>query len=160
VGQALVAFLSVRWLPAMHEWHSGLIPYPILLASQLIMLAIMIQISRDIWRGSGFFGRARPSWSRYLVGFSAVYAGAMMLRYILTMILLPEMRWLGGTIQFSSILFSPLFFSSGDVCNPAAHICKRLRTRVRKFAHTRRNEWILANSPINRFEESYWSGVK
>ena len=102
VGQALVAFLSVRWLPAMHEWHSGLIPYPILLAIQLIMLAFMIQISRDIWRGSGFFGRARPSWSRYLVGFSAVYAGAMMLRYILTMILLPEMRWLGGMI--------PIFF--------------------------------------------------
>jgi hypothetical protein len=102
VGQALVAFLSVRWLPAMHEWHSRLIPYPILLAIQLIMLAIMIQISRDIWRGSGFFGRARPSWSRYLVGFSVVYAGAMILRYILTMILLPEMRWLGGTI--------PIFF--------------------------------------------------
>jgi uncharacterized protein len=114
VGQALVAFLSVRWLPAMHEWHSGLIPYPILLAIQLIMLAIMIQISRDIWRGSGFFDRARPSWSRYLVGFSAVYAGAMVLRYILTMIFLPEMRWLGGTIPiFFHFVLATFLFALG-----------------------------------------------
>ena len=102
LGQALVALFSVRWLPAMHEWHSGLIPYPILLALQLLMLVIMIKISRDIWNRTGFFAKRQPSWSRYLVGFSAIYAGAMVLRYILTMIFLPEMRWLGGTI--------PIFF--------------------------------------------------
>lgn len=102
LGQALVAFLSVRWLPAMQEWHSGLIPYPILLAIQLVMLICMITISRDISYGAGFFARRRPSWSRYLVSFSAIYAGAMVLRYILTMIFQPEMRWLGGTI--------PIFF--------------------------------------------------
>lgn len=123
VGQALVAFLSVRWLPAMHEWHSGLIPYPILLAIQLIMLAFMIQISRDIWRGSGFFGRARPSWSRYLVGFSAVYAGAMMLRYILTMILLPEMRWLGGMIPiFFHFVLAAFVFKWGRFQSSGPHL--------------------------------------
>jgi hypothetical protein len=123
VGQALVAFLSVRWLPAMHEWHSGLIPYPSLLAIQLIMLAIMIQISRNIWRGSGFFGRARPSWSRYLVGFSAVYAGAMMLRYILTMILLPEMRWLGGTIPiFFHFVLAAFLFTWGRFQSSGPHL--------------------------------------
>jgi hypothetical protein len=123
VGQAVVAFLSVRWLPAMHEWHSGLIPYPILLAIQLIMLAFMIQISRDIWRGSGFFGRARPSWSRYLVGFSAVYAGAMMLRYILTMILLPEMRWLGGMIPiFFHFVLAAFVFKWGRFQSSGPHL--------------------------------------
>jgi hypothetical protein len=123
VGQAVVAFLSVRWLPAMHEWHSRLIPYPILLAIQLIMLAIMIQISRDIWRGSGFFGRARPSWSRYLVGFSAVYAGAMMLRYILTMILLPEMRWLGGMIPiFFHFVLAAFLFKWGRFQSSGPHL--------------------------------------
>jgi hypothetical protein len=123
VGQALVAFLSVRWLPAMHEWHSGLIPYPILLAIQLIMLAIMIQISRDIWRGSGFFGRARPNWSRYLVGFSAVYAAAMMLRYILTMILLPEMRWFGGTIPiFFHFVLAAFLFKWGRFQSSGPHL--------------------------------------
>jgi hypothetical protein len=37
-----------------------------------------------------------------LIAFSAIYAGAMTLRYVLTMIYRPEMRWLGGTI--------PIFF--------------------------------------------------
>jgi hypothetical protein len=111
LGQALVTFLPVHWLPATHEWHSGLMPYPILLTIQLLMLVIMIKISWDIRRGSGFFARGRPSWSGYLVGFSAIYAGAMVLRYILTMIFLPEMRWFGGTIPivFHFVLAAFLF---------------------------------------------------
>jgi hypothetical protein len=57
------------------------------------------------------FARRQPSWSRYLVGFSAIYAGAMVFRYILTMIFLPEMRWLGGTIPvfFHFVLAAFLF---------------------------------------------------
>lgn len=111
LGQALVAFFRVRWLPAMHHWHSGLMPYPILLAIQIVMLVIMIKISSDIWRGSGFFAKERSSWSRYLVGFSAIYAGVMVLRYILTMIFLPEMRWLGNAIPivFHFVLAAFLF---------------------------------------------------
>jgi hypothetical protein len=86
-------------------------PYPILLTIQLLMLVIMIKISWDIGRGTGFFARRRPSWSRYLVGFSAIYAGAMVLRYILTMIFLPELRWFGGTIPivFHFVLAAFLF---------------------------------------------------
>jgi hypothetical protein len=130
LGQALVAFLSVRWLPAMHEWYSGLIPYPSLFAIQLAMLVFMIKISRDISYGAGFFARQRPGWSRYLVSFSAIYAGAMMLRYVLTMIFHPEMRWLGGTIPIffhfvlAAFLFtwgrfqshSPTFARVSDAC--------------------------------------------
>ena len=98
LGQALVAFLSLSWLPAMEHWHSGLLPYPILLAIQFVMLVVMVKISMDISRGAGFFGRPRPAWSRFLVSFSAIYAGAMVLRYVLTMLSQPDMRWLGGTI--------------------------------------------------------------
>ncbi len=66
------------------------------------MLIGMVKIISDVSRERGFFAQARPSWSRFLIGFSAVYAGGMALRYILTMIFRPEMRWLGGTI--------PIFF--------------------------------------------------
>jgi hypothetical protein len=102
LGQALVAFLSVSQLPAMEQWHSGLLPYPILLTIQLVMLVVMVKIVMDISRGAGFFAKQRPGWSRFLVSFSAIYAGAMVLRYVVTMISQPEMRWLGGTI--------PIFF--------------------------------------------------
>jgi hypothetical protein len=102
LGQALVVFFSIPWLPPNEQWVSGLIPYPALLVIQIVMIMAMVKITADIWRGTGFFAATRPSWSRFLIGFSAVYAGSMALRYILTMIFFPEMRWLGGAI--------PIFF--------------------------------------------------
>ncbi|HVO95133.1 MAG TPA: hypothetical protein VMT22_19920 [Terriglobales bacterium] len=102
LGQVLVAFFSVSWLPEMNQWFSGLIPYPALLAIQISMLMVMITISTHIWRGEGLFAERRPASARFLVGFSFLYAGTMALRYVLTMILRPEMRWFGGTI--------PIFF--------------------------------------------------
>ena len=101
LGQWLVARFNVSWLPPMEQWFSGLIPYPALLTVQLLMLVVMIKISMEIWRSTGFFARRRPHWSLFLERFSAVYAGAMVLRYVLTMILRPEMRWLGGTIPIA-----------------------------------------------------------
>ena len=101
-GQALVAFFSVTWLPSMEQWHSGLIRYPVLFAIQLAMLIVMSKLSMDVCRGRGFFAKQRPSWSRFLVSFSAIYAGAMALRYILTMLYRPELRWFGNAI--------PIFF--------------------------------------------------
>lgn len=97
-GQALVAFFDVAWLPAMAQWYSGLIPYPMLLVIQVAMLLVMIKICADICGASGFFAAHRPSWSRYLLAFSALYVATMALRYVLTMVYRPEMRWYGGTI--------------------------------------------------------------
>jgi len=97
-GQALVAFVGATWLPVMEQWFSGLIPYPTLLITQLLMLMLMVKITGEIWRGKGTFAIPRPHWSQFLMKFSAVYVGAMVLRYVLTMILHPEMRWLGDVI--------------------------------------------------------------
>ena len=98
LGQALVVFFSVDWLPSSEEWASGLIPYPALLAIQLVILMAMVKIVSDVWRKRGFLATARPSWPRFLVRFSAIYAASMALRYMLTMIFRPDMRWLSGTI--------------------------------------------------------------
>jgi hypothetical protein len=102
LGQALVVFFSVGWLPATEHWFSGLIRYPILLGIQLVMLAVMIKIASDIGRGRGFFAKPRPGRSRLLVACGIFYAVSMVLRYALTMTYRPEMRWFGGII--------PIFF--------------------------------------------------
>ena len=102
LGQALVVFFSVSWLPSTEQWASGLIPYPTLLATQVVLLIGMVKIVSDVWRGKGFFAQTRMRLARFLVSFSAIYAGSMLLRYVITMILRPEMRWFGGTI--------PIFF--------------------------------------------------
>ena len=100
--QALVEFFSVVWLPSSEAWASGVIPYSILLPIQLGMLIGMMKIVTDVRRQSGFFATLPDPWSRFLIGFSAVYAGSMAARYILTMIFRPELRWLGSAI--------PIFF--------------------------------------------------
>jgi hypothetical protein len=102
LGQALVVFFSVGWLPPTEHWFSGLIRYPILLGIQLVMLVVMVKIASDIWRARGFFAKPRPGCSRFLVAFSILYAVSMVLRYALTMAYRPEMRWFGDTI--------PIFF--------------------------------------------------
>lgn len=102
LGQALAVYVSVSWLPTTEHWASGLIPYPILLIIQIAMLVFMVKIAADIWRGTGLFSEQRASWAPVLISFSALYAGAMTLRYLLTMLFLPEMRWFGGAI--------PIFF--------------------------------------------------
>jgi uncharacterized protein len=61
VGQVLVAAFHVGFLPPMEEWYSGLIPYSVLLPIQIAILLIQAAISRDIWRGAGFFRLATAS---------------------------------------------------------------------------------------------------
>ena len=113
LGQALVVFFSVGWLPPTEHWFSGLIRYPILLGIQLVMLAVMVKIASDIWRGRGFFAKPRPGRSRFLVACSILYAASMVLRYALTMTYRPEMRWFGDTIPIFSTSSLPLSCTPG-----------------------------------------------
>jgi len=98
VGQALVAFLGVTWLPPMREWYSGLMPYPMLLPAQVAILALMIVLNAGVQRGRGPLATVSTRFARFVRAFSWVYFGAVALRYVLTMALVPEQRWLGGTI--------------------------------------------------------------
>lgn len=102
IGQALVAFLRVSFLPPMEEWYSGLIPYPILLPIQILILLFQIKVCTDFSRGSGFFVFPRKRMGYFLRWFSYLYFASMALRYVVTMALFPEQRWFGGTI--------PIFF--------------------------------------------------
>ena len=84
VGQALVALLGVGWLPPMESWYSGLLPYPILLPLQALVLLAQGLIDRDVWRGHGFLARRRPRAGRRLQWLAVGYALAMLVRLIVT----------------------------------------------------------------------------
>jgi hypothetical protein len=112
VGQILVAFLGVRFLPPMEDWYSGLLPYPILLPVQLVILALQARMVSDFWRGRGFFVVPRRGMGVAISWFSLVYFAGMVARYAITMSLFPERRWLGrGTIPiaFHWVLAAYLF---------------------------------------------------
>ena len=44
IGQIIVVLRAPRWLPPMEQWQSGLLPYPVLLLGQAIVLTLMFWI--------------------------------------------------------------------------------------------------------------------
>jgi hypothetical protein len=111
----VVALAAPRWLPPMDEWQSGLLPYPLLLSSQVIILVVQALVSRDLWRGRGRFAVPHPRFGAGLRWFSLAYFLAMAARYAITMAVFPERRWLGGAIPivFHWVLAAYLFVWSG-----------------------------------------------
>lgn len=99
LGQIGVAFFGVAFLPPMPEWYSGLLPYHLLLPSQVGILALMLWINRGVATGTGFFSRPRPRFGRFLLGFALLYATVMVVRYFVSGQLHPERRfWPPGSI--------------------------------------------------------------
>jgi hypothetical protein len=103
--QALVAFFEIDFLPSMEEWTlpsgspfstSGLIPYPILLFLQCLILMVQVKICFDFSREYGLSVIPRAWLGMFLRWFSTLYFISMILRYAITMTLYPERRWLGS----------------------------------------------------------------
>ena len=87
----------------MSEWYSGLLAYPYLLASQLLIIILYAKVCLSFTRREGFFFRApgRKTGTCLLI-FGSIYFASMLLRYAITMQLYPARRWTSGTI--------PIFF--------------------------------------------------
>jgi len=81
-GQALVAFLDVRFLPPMEAWYSGLMPYPYLLPSQIVIIAVMAKICLDFTRQDGFFFRKNRFLATAWLWFGYVYLAVMVARAV------------------------------------------------------------------------------
>ena len=83
LGQLLVVAGVAPFLPPMEDWQSGLLPYPQLLASQILILGILATVCVQFSRGQGYFVRrqrllATPLW---VAGW--IYAIGMVVRYAL-----------------------------------------------------------------------------
>ncbi len=103
LGQLIVyLFPGNGILPVMNEWYSGLMPYYLLLPSQILILLVFGCIC---YRFSSF-SQSLPvpsyNWGRFLLCFGFVYIASMIARYTIRMSLYPSERWFGGTI--------PIFF--------------------------------------------------
>ncbi|MBD0329059.1 MAG: hypothetical protein ICV64_03035 [Thermoleophilia bacterium] len=108
-GQLYVRRRRPAWLPPTEQWN--LMPYHLLLPSQLVIIVVML------WLALSFAGETGPAGERHgtvgwaVIAFSGVYAGAMAVRYAVRMARRPEARWFGGTIPivFHLVLASFLF---------------------------------------------------
>jgi hypothetical protein len=108
-GQMLVVLRAPSWLPPMEQWN--LLPYPILLPIQLVFVGVMLWIDVSFTRGHGVAVDASGAFGTFLIGFSALYAASMVVRYVVRMRRRPGERWFGGTIPivFHIVLASYLY---------------------------------------------------
>ena len=115
VGQVLTTCAEVSWLPAVEHWQSGLLPYPALLASQVVILGTMGVVIADVWRGQGRFVQPRPRLASVVRWFGSLYLASMIVRYVLAMALRPEWRWFGHSIPivFHCVLATFLLVYAG-----------------------------------------------
>lgn len=102
MGQMLVVFLHVSFLPPMEEWLSGAIPYPTLLIIQIGIIILFGKICQDVFLDKGLFAKKNPMVGKFLMHFGIIYFSIMVVRYIVRMSLYPHEHWVGGCI--------PIFF--------------------------------------------------
>ena len=98
VGQLIVVMYAPSFLPPMKEWYSGLMPYPYLLPTQILIMGLFSRIAVDMTRGAGFWAQPKPMLGMWLRNFGIVYFLSIVVRYALRMSWYPEERWFGGTI--------------------------------------------------------------
>jgi hypothetical protein len=83
IGQLEVLLLAPEWLPEMDAWYSGLLPYPVLLPAQILILMIMSVVAWNRRIRTGRFARAKPRVAAGLRGFALLYFAAMAARLAL-----------------------------------------------------------------------------
>lgn len=111
VGQVVVVLRAPAWLPPMTNENWNLVPYGILLPSQLAILLLMCFILQAVRVEHGIFGTRRAVPGALLIGASAMYALVMLTRYVIRMARKPHARWFGGAIPivFHLVLAAFLF---------------------------------------------------
>ena len=78
LGQLEVVLIEPLWLPPMEQWYSGLLPYPLLLPAQILILMLMSGLVVNEMR------RPRDGQPRdWLRVTSLIYFAAMVLRLII-----------------------------------------------------------------------------
>lgn len=79
-AQPLARLSGWRWLPPFEAWQSGAFPYPALLASQLVLAALMAYAAAGVSSGRT---RPRPALGRWVAAAAGLYAAVMVPRLIL-----------------------------------------------------------------------------
>lgn len=86
IGQVQVLLWSPAWLPPMSDWYSGLLPYPVLLPAQIVILMLMsVLVVREGHAGRSVDGRP-ARWQCWVRSAALVYFVVMLLRLVIQML--------------------------------------------------------------------------
>ena len=94
-AQPLSLVLHVAILPPFESWHSAALPYKLLLAIQLLLLAAF---GWTAWRVTRGVVRPRRSVGALALTFGTLYFVSMVARLVLGLTLLSHQRWFASPI--------------------------------------------------------------
>lgn len=98
VGRVVAQLLQLErpnaWLPPFAAWHSGLLPYPLLLALQALIISLGLWAIVQVYRGVGLPERL----GRGLRTASVLYAGVMAVRLGLGLTVLRHVPWFAACL--------------------------------------------------------------
>ena len=95
VAQPLALVFDSPLLPRFESWHSGIMPYALLVAAQV---CILTWLALNAWRVSHNTLKPNRTWGRSLLALASVYAATMFARLILGATLLRDERWFASPI--------------------------------------------------------------
>lgn len=109
IAQPSALLINSRFLPAFESWHGGVLPYPILLITQLLILLWMIRTTRKF--------ETCTVLASYRIGvnvliIASIYFIVMFARLILGITIFSEIRWFASPLPafFHMVLASFLLF--------------------------------------------------
>jgi hypothetical protein len=90
-AQPLAGIGGWRWLPPFEAWHSGALPYPVLLATQLLLAVLMASAAAGVSSGRT---QPRPALGRWVAAAAGLYATVMVPRLVLGLTVYRGHWWL------------------------------------------------------------------
>lgn len=121
-AQLATSQFSIPYLPDFEAWHSGSMPYGLLVFFQFVILAIMIRTTYRAWKNS-LMGTEKLG--HFLWGFGIVYVVLMLARLVLGQTLLEDVRFFANTITTS------FHFVLASFVLASAHILKNKNRELR-----------------------------
>ena len=109
IAQPLSLVIDSQLLPRFESWHGGILPYPVLLAAQLLIIAFMARTATRFGRGDV---APRYRLGVWLLVLGSVYFLTMLSRLFLGLTVLRESRWFSAYLPtaFHLVLATWLLF--------------------------------------------------
>jgi hypothetical protein len=95
IAQPLALQVDTPLLPRFESWHSGLLPYPVLVLTQLIIVLGLARTSRAFTSGAVV---PRAGIGTAAIAFGSVYFVAMAARLVLGATALADQRWFASPL--------------------------------------------------------------
>jgi hypothetical protein len=90
LSQLIQAWRPVAWLPPFEAWHSGALPYPVLVAAQALIIAVVLWCIAALMTGDL---QPAAGLGRVLQALGWLYFAVMAARFVLGLSLIRHIRW-------------------------------------------------------------------